>query len=31
MTSGVHPNDSIVKIGQDSEKSPKDLRILAVT
>ena len=29
--SGDHPNDSIVKIGQNTEKSPGDLRRLAVT
>ena len=30
-TSGDHPNDSIVEIGQDSKKSPGDLRRLAVS
>ena len=30
-TSGDHPNDSIIKIGQNAEKSPGDLRRLAVT
>ena len=30
-TSGDHPNDSIIKIGQNTEKSPGDLRRLAVT
>ena len=30
-TSGDHPNDSIIKIGQNTEKSPGDLRKLAVT
>ena len=28
---GDYPNDSIVDIGQNTEKSPEDLRILAVT
>ena len=27
-TSGNHPNDSIIKIGQNTEKSPGDLRSL---
>ena len=31
MTSGEHPNYSIVEIGQNTEKSPGDLRKLAVT
>ena len=30
-TSGDHPNYSIIEIGQDTEKSPGDLRQLAVT
>ena len=30
-TSGDHPNYSIVKNGQNTEKSPGDLRRLAVT
>ena len=30
-TSGDHPNCSIIKIGQNTEKSPGDLRRLAVT
>ena len=30
-TSGDNPNSSIVKIGQDTKKSPGDLRRLAVT
>ena len=30
-TSGNHPNDSIIKIGQNTKKSPADLRRLAVT
>ena len=30
-TSGDHPNNSIIKIGQNTEKSPRDLRRLAVT
>ena len=30
-TSGDHPNDSIIKIGQNTEKSPEDLRRLAVS
>ena len=29
--SGDHPNNSLVKIGQNTEKSPGDLRRLAVT
>ncbi len=29
--SGNHPNYSIIKIGQNTEKSPGDLRRLAVT
>ena len=29
-TSGDHPNDNIIKIGQNTEKSPGDLRRLAV-
>ena len=29
--SGDHPNNSIVKNGQNTEKSPGDLRRLAVT
>ena len=28
---GDHPNDCIIKIGQSTEKSPRDLRRLAVT
>ena len=30
-TSGDHPNNRIVKIGKNTEKSPGDLRRLAVT
>ena len=30
-TSGDHPNYSIIKIGQNTEKSPGDLRRLAIT
>ena len=30
-TSGEHPNYCIIEIGQNTEKSPGDLRILAVT
>ena len=30
-TSGDHPNDSIIENGQNTEKSPGDLRRLAVT
>ena len=30
-TSGDHPNCSIIKIGQNTEKSPGNLRRLAVT
>ena len=30
-TSGDHPDYSIIKIGQNTEKSPEDLRKLAVT
>ena len=30
-TRGDHPNDSIIKIGQNTEKSPRDLRRFAVT
>ena len=30
-TSGDHPNDSIVENGQNTKKSPGDLRRLAVT
>ena len=30
-TSGDHPNNSIVEINQNTEKSPKDLRRLVVT
>ena len=30
-TSGDHPNYSIIKIGQNTEKSPGDLKRLAVT
>ena len=30
-TNGDHPNCSIIKIGQNTEKSPGDLRRLAVT
>ena len=30
-TSGDHPNNSIVEIGQNTEKCPGDLRKLAVT
>ena len=29
--SGVHPNYSIIKVNQNTEKSPGDLRRLAVT
>ena len=29
-TSGNHPNYSIIKIGQNTEESPEDLRILSV-
>ena len=29
--SGDHPNDSIIEDGQNTEKSPGDLRRLAVT
>ena len=29
--SGGHPNDSIIENGQKTEKSPSDLRKLAVT
>ena len=29
-TSGVYPNDSIIEYGQNTEKSPGDLRKLAV-
>ena len=29
--SGDHPNDSIIENGQNTEKSPGDLRRLAVT
>ena len=31
MTSGDHPNYSIVEYGQNTEKSPGDLRRLTVT
>ena len=31
MTNGDHPNYSIVEIGQNTKKSPGDLRRLAVT
>ena len=31
QTSGEHPNDSIVENGQNTKKSPGDLRRLAVT
>ena len=30
-TSGDHPNYSIIEIGQNTEKSPGDLKRLAVT
>ena len=30
-TIGNHPNESIFKVGQNTEKSPGDLRRLAVT
>ena len=30
-TNGDHPNYGFIKIGQNTEKSPKDLRRLAVT
>ena len=30
-TSGDHPKNSIIKIGKNTEKSPGDLRRLAVT
>ena len=30
-TRGHHPNDGIIEIGQNTEKRPGDLRILAVT
>ena len=30
-TSGDHPNDNIIEIGQNTEKSPRDLRRLVVT
>ena len=30
-TSGDHPNDSIIENGQNTEKSPGDLKRLAVT
>ena len=30
-TSGDHPNDSIIESGKNTEKSPGDLRRLAVT
>ena len=30
-TSGDHPNYSIIKIGQNTKKSPGDLKRLAVT
>ena len=30
-TGGDHPNDSIIENGQNTEKSPGDLRRLAVT
>ena len=29
--SGEHLNDNIIKIGQNTEKSPRNLRRLAVT
>ena len=29
--SGEHPNDSIIKVSQNTEKSPGDLRSLAFT
>ena len=31
MTSGNRPDDSIIKIGQNNEKSPGDLKKLAIT
>ena len=31
MTRGDHPNDGIIDISQNTEKSPEDLRRLAVT
>ena len=31
QTSGDHPNDSIVENGQNTKKSPGDLRRLAIT
>ena len=31
QTSGDHPNDSIIENGQNTEKSPGDLRRLVVT
>ena len=31
QTYGDHPNDSIIENGQNTEKSPRDLRRLAVT
>ena len=31
MTRRDHPNDRIIKIGQNTEKNPGDLRRLAVT
>ena len=30
-TGGDHPNDSIIENGQNTEKSPGDMRRLAVT
>ena len=30
MTSGEHPNDSIVEIGPNTEKSPGDLRFVII-
>ena len=30
-TNGDHPNNSIIQNGQNTEKSPRDLRRLAVT
>ena len=30
-TSGVHPNNNIIENGQNTEKSPEDLRRLIVT
>ena len=30
-TSGDHPNDSIIENGQNTEKSPRDLKRFAVT